>query len=167
MKVIDLLYRYARYNQWAHQSLLDIIGKLSKQQQQATIPSSFNSLYKTLFHVWGAEHLWFLRLNREPVPKMSGDPFNGSMEDLTKALTITDLQWIEWIADKSDNDLTLPVQYTNTAGQSFEQPYDILLHHIFNHSTYHNGQLVSMLRALGINQIPSTDFVTWTRLENA
>jgi uncharacterized damage-inducible protein DinB len=36
--------------------------------------------------------------------------------------------------------------------------------HIFNHNTYHNGQLVTMLRALGVVTIPATDFIVWTRL---
>jgi uncharacterized damage-inducible protein DinB len=50
------------------------------------------------------------------------------------------------------------------AAQAFYQPYDLLLLHIFNHNTYHNGQLVTMLRALGVDKIPSTDFIAWTRL---
>jgi uncharacterized damage-inducible protein DinB len=50
------------------------------------------------------------------------------------------------------------------AGQAFEEPYDLLLTHIFNHSTFHNGQLVTILRALGVEKIPSTDFIFWVRL---
>jgi uncharacterized damage-inducible protein DinB len=163
MLVKELLLRYARYNQWAHKRLLDLINSLTEDQQHATIPSSFDSLYKTVFHIWGAESLWLGRLNREPI-KISGDPFNKSMEKLSKALETVDQQWSDWFTTKDDIQLTEKIHYTNMAGQAFCQPYDLLLLHIFNHNTYHNGQLVTMLRTLIVEKIPSTDFITWARL---
>ena len=44
MLVKTLLQRYARYNQWAHKRLLDLIKNLSTEQHHAVVPSSFNSL---------------------------------------------------------------------------------------------------------------------------
>jgi len=161
MVVKDLLFRYAQYNQWAHKRLLDVIRGLTVEQQHTTIPSSFDSLYKTVFHVWGAQSLWLGRLNHAPI-KISGDPFLGSMEDLSKALETVDQQWVDWFVNKDNNLLEVKIQYKNMAGLDFQQSYDLLLQHIFNHCTYHNGQLVTMLRALGIDKIPSTDFVAWT-----
>jgi uncharacterized damage-inducible protein DinB len=163
MSVKELLLKYARFNQWAHKKLLDRISTLTTEQQHETIPSSFDSLYKTVFHVWGAETLWLGRLNLKPVT-ITGDPLDQSMEKLSEALEKTDQLWLDWIASKEDHELTEKIHYKNKAGQSFQQSYDLLLHHIFNHSTYHNGQLVTMLRALGMDTIPGTDFVTWTYL---
>jgi uncharacterized damage-inducible protein DinB len=161
MTVKDMLQMYARYNQWAHAKLLDLILGLSTEEQHATIPSSFNTLYKTIFHVWGASALWLGRLNLEPI-KISGDPFNSSMEDLARAMKLVDQQWVDWFESKTDKELTEVLHYNNLAGKPFSQSYDLLLQHIFNHGTYHNGQLVTMLRALGLNLIPATDFVAWT-----
>jgi uncharacterized damage-inducible protein DinB len=163
MTAKDLLHRYAQYSQWAHKKLLDLILGLSSEQQHAIVPSSFNSLYKTLFHVWGATKLWLGRLNLAPI-KISGDPFNDSMEELAKALLEVDQQWVDWFVSKTDDELTEMLHYNNLAGMPFQQSYDLLLQHIFNHCTYHNGQLVTMLRALGIDKIPATDFVAWTFL---
>ena len=161
-----MLLQYARFNQWAHERLLNTIGELSANQQHAIVPSSFDSLYKTVFHVWGAESLWLGRLNLAPI-KINGDPFNESMEELSKALKAVDQLWVEWVGSKDDDQLTQKLHYQNKAGQSFYQSYDLLLHHIFNHSTYHNGQLVTMLRAFGVQKIPATDFVAWTFTRNA
>jgi uncharacterized damage-inducible protein DinB len=163
MTVKQLLLQYARYNQWAHKNLLDLMNMLSTEQQHRTVASSFNSLYKTVFHIWAAESLWLARLKPEPV-KISGDPFGGSMEYLSGALETVDHQWMEWFAAKQDSQLSEKVHYTSLAGQAYYQPYDLLLLHVFNHNTYHNGQLVTILRALAVEKIPSTDFVTWTRL---
>jgi len=161
MTVKDLLLRYAKFNQWAHKRLLEVIGGLSPEQQHRSVPSSFDSLYKTVLHVWGAESLWLGRLNMSPI-QISGDPFNGSMDDLRAAMESVDQQWVDWVGSKKDSLLTEEIHYQNKAGLPFQQSYDLLLQHIFNHSTYHNGQLVSMLRNLGSDKIPSTDFVAWT-----
>jgi uncharacterized damage-inducible protein DinB len=163
MTVNDLLQNYARYNQWAHKRLLDLIGTLTEQQQHTIIPSSFDSLYKTVFHVWGAESLWLGRLNLSPT-KITGDPFNESMEKLSKALEAVDQLWVEWVDSKNEDQLKEKLHYNNSAGLPFYQSYDLLLQHIFNHSTYHNGQMVTMLRALAVKNLPSTDFVAWTFL---
>ena len=163
MTVKKLLQNYARFNQWAHKRLLDLIISLPAEQYHAVIPSSFDSLYKTIFHVWGAETLWLGRLNQAPVT-INGDPFNESMVDLANALEAVDHLFVEWIESKNDDQLVKQLDYRNKAGLPFTQSYDILLHHIFNHSTYHNGQLVTMLRAIGIQNIPATDFVAWSFL---
>ena len=166
MDASGLLQNYARFNQWAHERLLDTIGELTADQQHAVIPSSFDSLYKTVFHVWGAESLWLGRLNLAPI-KINGDPFNESMEELSKALKAVDQLWVEWVESRNDEQLVQKLNYHNKAGVPFTQSYDLLLQHIFNHSTYHNGQLVTMLRALGIQNIPATDFVAWTFMRKA
>ncbi len=162
MSIKELLLKYALYSRWAHKRLLDLIITIGPEQQHANISSSFNSLYKTVFHIWVAESLWLGRLNQNPI-KISGDPFNGKMEKLTESLEIVDQQWVDWFSSKEDFRLKEKIQYQNLAGQSFNQPYDLLLIHVFNHNTYHNGQLVTMLRALGVTQIPATDFIAWAR----
>ena len=126
-------------------------------------PVALTACIKQFFHIWGAESLWWGRLNQNPIT-ISGDPFDGSMENLSASLQALDLQWLSWINGKDDMQLAEKIHYKNVAGQPFHEAYDLLLMHIVNHNTYHNGQLVTMLRALGIDKIPSMDFVAWTRL---
>src|SRR5580704_13374794 len=110
MTAKELLHYYACFNQWAHKRLLDLIGTLSSEQQHAIVPSSFNSLYKTVFHVWNSETLWLGRLNLAPV-SVTGDPFNESMEELSRALEAVDQLWVEWVASKDDDQLTQKLHY--------------------------------------------------------
>jgi uncharacterized damage-inducible protein DinB len=164
MTIKELLLDYAIYSRWAHERLLDLINTLTPEQHHATTPSSFDSLYKTISHIWGAESIWLARLSNGTA-KTPGDPFGGSMKKITDSLKEVDENWVKWIREKSDSQLTEKMHYTNSAVQEFYQPYDILLTHIFNHNTYHNGQLVTMLRTLGVEKIPSTDFIAWSRLQ--
>jgi uncharacterized damage-inducible protein DinB len=34
---------------------------------------------------------------------------------------------------------------------------------VMNHGTYHRGQIVNMLRQVGQQKIPGTDFILWCR----
>ena len=61
--------------------------------------------------------------------------------------------------------LTLPLHYTRLNGESYTQPVYKVLAHIFNHSTYHRGQLVTQLRQLGFEDITSTDLTTFYNLK--
>jgi len=54
------------------------------------------------------------------------------------------------------------VRYRNLEGKSFEAPLWQLMQHVANHSTYHRGQVVAMLRMLGAKAV-STDLVLWDR----
>jgi uncharacterized damage-inducible protein DinB len=159
----ELLDQYARFSAWAHKRLLDLINTLGTEEHHKEIASSFNSLYKTVFHVWGAETVWFKRFNQEN-PRIEADPFKQSMSDLSLALEQLDQKIMEWVLNRDEKGLKEKLIYSNSKGQQFDQPYYILLMHLFNHNTYHNGQIVTMLRQLKIEKIPETDFVAWTRL---
>ena len=118
MAVSEMLLNYARYNQWAHKRLLDQINTLTAEQQHAIVASSFDSLYKTVFHVWGAESLWLGRLNQAPIT-ITGDPFNESMEKLSAALEAIDQLWVDWFDSKQDDQLVKKLHYHNKAGLPF------------------------------------------------
>jgi uncharacterized damage-inducible protein DinB len=55
------------------------------------------------------------------------------------------------------------IQYSDFDKAQFKQPTWQMLLHVFNHGTYHRGQLVNMLRQLGVSRIPATDFALWSR----
>lgn len=160
----ELLDQYVRYNAWAHKKILALINTLDEQQQHQEVASSFNSLYKTVFHVWGASSVWFKRLSHENF-RINGDPFNGLMLDLSLALEKLDEQWMNWMLNTDENALKEKLAYSNLKGEPFNQPLNQILMHVFNHSTYHNGQIVTMVRQLKIEKIPATDFIAWTREE--
>ncbi|MBS1599578.1 MAG: hypothetical protein JST75_15240 [Bacteroidetes bacterium] len=159
----ELIDQYAHYNLWAHKRLLDFINTLNMRQHHQQIASSFNSLYKTVLHVWAAETIWFKRFDRESI-RIDTDPFNASMKELSDSLIQLDQKVLDWVLNKDESALVENLTYRNLKGEEFSQPYYLLLMHLFNHGTYHNGQIVTMLRQLKMEKIPDTDFIVWTRL---
>jgi uncharacterized damage-inducible protein DinB len=56
-------------------------------------------------------------------------------------------------------------EYTNLKGEQFSTPFATVIMHCMNHGTYHRGQLVTMFRQLGLEEIPSTDLMTFAKIQ--
>jgi uncharacterized damage-inducible protein DinB len=159
----DLLSQLAAYNTWANQKLLETILALPVDKQKQEVPSSFNSLYKTMLHMYSAESIWWQRMKLQERINIPMEDFNGSVQELAQELLQQNRQWHQWINDATDPMLDHVFQYFSLKRESFKQPIFQMLLHVFNHGTYHRGQLVNMLRQLGIEKIPQTDFIVWSR----
>lgn len=127
------------------------------------LPSSFSSLYKTVLHMWDAESIWWQRMKLQERIIRPGENFKGTLKDIANGLLGQSKQWEEWVSQASELALDHVFQYSTFSGEQFKQPTWQMLLHVFNHGTYHRGQLINMLRQLGIEKLPSTDFIEWAR----
>ena len=159
----ELLSQLAAYNIWANHKLLEIILALPEEKQKQEVPSSFRSLYTTVFHMWDAESIWWQRMKLHERIIRPSDNFNSSMKDVSNGLLQQNQQWQEWVDTSTEPILDHVFQYYSQKKESFKQPIFQMMLHVFNHGTYHRGQLVNMLRQLGIEKIPQTDFIVWSR----
>jgi uncharacterized damage-inducible protein DinB len=159
----ELLVQFASYNLWANTVLMHNILSLPEEQQQQEMASSFKSLYKTTLHIWDAENMWWQRMKLLEHILRPSDAFKGSFHDLVKELQLQDKQWIEWINNAQEHHLQHEFSYQNTKREKFKQPVFQMLLHLFNHGSYHRGQLVNILRQLEVDKIPQTDFIVWSR----
>ena len=158
----ELLQQYAAYNIWASKLLTDRIGKLSEDEINIEIISSFPSLYKTLQHMWLAEEVWWKRLKLTENIVLESAEFTGSFNEMTNALAKQSLQFKDWIDNATESQLVHVFAFVRNKEQ-IKMPVYQMLHHVFNHATYHRGQLVTMLNQLGADKIPSTDFSTFSK----
>jgi uncharacterized damage-inducible protein DinB len=161
--VKELLKQYASYNEWANQNLFDLILTLPEELTDKTITSSFPTIHKTLLPVWDAESVWWQRLKLVEHTVWPGTVSEYSIEEVINNLQQQNKLWIEWINEASDAALTHVFAYQNSKKEQFKQPVFEMLLHVFNHGTYHRGQIVTMLRELGIEKIPPTDFIVFSR----
>jgi uncharacterized damage-inducible protein DinB len=158
-----LLNQFSSYHLWANQQLLDLMKPLPQPLKEQVIESSFNTLTKTALHMWDAESIWWQRMQLQEQIVRPSDGFAGTFDELATALLAQSRQWHEWITAARSYMLDHEFIYYNSKKEKFKQPvYQVLLH-LFNHGTYHRGQLVTMLRQLGVDAIPATDFIVWTR----
>lgn len=159
----EILQQYATYNSWANQKLTELIQSLPDDVLHTTLPSSFSTIHSTLLHMWDAESIWWQRMKLQEVIIPPSSSFKGTTTDVSTSLMHQNKLWETWVKNASVAALDHVFMYQNTRNEQFKQPiYQVILH-IFNHGTYHRGQLVNMLRQAGIEKIPQTDFIAWSR----
>jgi len=158
-----LLEQFPSYTIWANQRIIDPMLVLPEDVHFKESPGSFPGLYNTLMHMWDAESMWWQRMKLQEQIVRPSDGFAGEIQDIIKALTTQSRQWQEWIMHAQEHMLDHEFFYSNTKKERFKQPIYQMLLHLFNHGTYHRGQLVTILRQLGVTDIPQTDFIVWSR----
>lgn len=159
----ELLLQYSAYHLWANGLLLQLINTLPEATHMAETKSSFPSLHQTVLHLWDAESIWWQRLKLQERIVPPSENFNGTTKEATLQLQQIDRQWYQWVNGAQEHVLQHVFQYQNTKRESFKQPVYQMLLHLFNHGTYHRGQMVDQLRQVGITKIPATDFIVWSR----
>lgn len=159
----ELLRQLAAHNIWANQRLTEIIVALPQELQTKEVQSSFSSLHATILHMWDAESIWWQRMKLQESVVAPSANFNGTTAEAVQGLLQQNKQWEEWVNAATDMALEHVFSYYNTKRELFKQPtYQVLLQFL-THGSYHRGQLVNMLRQLGQQKIPGTDFIVWAR----
>lgn len=158
-----LLTDYTRYNLWANKHLSEVMLKLSDEQLDKEITSSFSSIRKTIYHIWGAEDIWKKRLSHEPFEKWAGSDNNFSLEEVIHQWNETSQWFIEFVETSSEDFLKTKLTYKNLAGTEYTNQVSDVIQHVLNHGTFHRGQLITMLRQVGITQLPATDYIAFFR----
>lgn len=161
--MLQLLQSYAAFNAWANQTITDAILEMDEHLHQQIVKSSFPNLYATVLHMWDAESIWWQRMEGHAQLLIPGKEFNPNMKEAVNGLLNQSREWSSWMNRVTEEQLLRNFDYRNMKGESFTSGVWQVVHHLFNHGTYHRGQLVTMMRELGAADIPSTDFIYWYR----
>lgn len=155
------------YHIWANNIVCGWLDKISDEQWKHFVESSFPSIYETVLHLAASEKIWVERLKKFTNLKNLTNTFNGSKDELIKVWKDLSLNFKTFIEDFPEEDLNVKLAFKNTKGVPYNQPYWQLFAHIINHSTYHRGQLVTMLRQVGYTDLSSIDMTTYFRTKDS
>lgn len=146
------------YNDWANGRLLACAAELPPEQWSRDLGGPFPTVLGVVAHVVAAEWIWLRRWQGHS-PTV-GPPWLAAprQEAVVGALAEIEADRAEFLSALSDPDLGRTIHYTLLDGSTGSLPLATLLQHTLNHSTYHRGQLASMLRRLGTTP-PATDLV--------
>ncbi|MFN0081754.1 MAG: DinB family protein [Ferruginibacter sp.] len=158
-----MLAQYAAYNLWANTRLVEVINNLTDEQVDRDITSSYPSIRKTVLHLWDVENIWWQRMKLVEVQVWQSDNFSGSLMELNNNLLAQSKHWKEWIDIATEAALEHEFIYKNSKKDQFKQPVYEMVLHLFNHQSYHRGQLVTMLRQVDVKDIPNTDLISFLR----
>ena len=149
MNTNDIKHIY-EYNRWANESILDAVSKLTAEQFTKDLQSSHRSVRDTVAHILAAEWIWLERW-KGVSPKALFDPADfPTVESVRTRLSDVETECAAFIDGLTDESLTQAVTYTNTRGEKWTYSLGQMMQHVANHSSYHRGQVTTMLRQLGV-----------------
>lgn len=157
-----IILQYVQYNLWANKIIAQVISDKAINLLDKEIPNSFPSLRKTLLHIWDAENIWLTRLNNLPITDWPSKDASKHASVL-KNLINQSQDFLNFVESKNEDCLNTTIEYTNIKGEQFSQPVYTIIMHCMNHSTFHRGQLICMLRQMGFDDLPSTDLISFSR----
>lgn len=142
------------YNRWANARTLQTVSKLTPDQFTTNLQSSHSSVRDTLAHILAAEWIWLERWKgTSPGALLNSTDFR-TIESLKTKWAEVEGGYVEFIDGLSEESLTTVISYRNTKGEEWAYPLGQMLQHVMNHSTYHRGQVTTLLRQLGAEVLP-------------
>ena len=153
------------YNQWSNRQIVAAAGLLSPEDFTRDLQTSHGSVKGTLVHVLGSEWFWLLLLQGEPFEQVMAheqewDPekFASDASALAERWSAIDHDQQAFVKSLTDERLLTRMSFDFYQGQRWKFSVAQYMQHVVNHSSYHRGQVATLLRQLG--QVPSgTDFL--------
>jgi uncharacterized damage-inducible protein DinB len=161
MNVQDIRYLFD-YTHWANHLILDAVEAISVEEQMRDHGFSFQSMHGTLVHMLFAEWAWLNRWqgNSPSAPLRAEDfPDLASIRNYWQQI---EAQYADFLDSLTEEALQANLTYKDIAGNTHHNPLGLLMQHVVNHATLHRGQIVAMIRQLGIKP-PATDFLFFFR----
>ncbi len=150
------------FNAWANRRVLDACDALNVDQFTRDLHSSFPSVRDTVAHIAAAQWIWHERFHGTSPAAPPDWLKNDDRVALCERLGAIDRRLVEFVSGLAVADLERVCEYRNMSGRPSAQPLWQPLQHLANHSTYHRGQIVTLLRQLGA-QPPHTDLILFYR----
>jgi uncharacterized damage-inducible protein DinB len=157
---LETLRELYGYNGWANARSLQAASMVSPADFTKEVGGSFASLRGTLAHMYGAEWIWLERW-RGTSPRSL--PFSldfPDVETIRSRWRDVEREQKEFLGGLDQGRLAEVISYVNLKGEPFAYPLGRMLQHVVNHSTYHRGQVATLLRQLGATPL-STDLLLY------
>lgn len=157
------LVQLVHYNLWANTKIVGFLQKLEPSLLDKEITSSFNTIRKTIYHIWDAEQLWYKRLRGISLKEWPSKSYRGSSQEAFKSFIEQSSMFVGFVEDRNEDELSAELSYYSVDGKPFTNTIADIIQHVVTHSTFHRGQLVTMLRNAGFTELTSTDFIAFKR----
>ena len=138
------------YNEYANQLALDAAEKLTDEQLRHDFKISHGSILGTLAHMAGAEWIWLSRWQGTSPSEIWNDGTFAGLAALRARWAEIEAGRRGMIDAMTEDTLHADLSYRNIKGEAFSLPLIAQMQHVVNHATLHRGQVVGMIRQLGI-----------------
>lgn len=163
MFTIDDFQRLFAYNTWANRQFFDALNKFPEPEYMAERNTSHGGIHGTLLHLVAGERIWVDRWMGISKPKLLSRDVGYALLPLRAVweCAYQDLDLL--LKNLTDRQLHIPMTIHTTDGGEYVHTLAHMMQHLANHSTYHRGQIASMMRQCGTVP-PATDLIIYLRI---
>jgi len=166
MNLADIRHLFD-YTEWANDLAMEAADQLADRDLRRDVRISHKSIFGTLLHMAGAEWIWLERWNGRSPAK--ADAWSQWTPESCADLAMLNDRWSEvverraqYIAELDEQRLDAELPFKLLSGDPSSMRLVDQMQHVANHATLHRGQVVGMIRQLGIDP-PSTDLLFYLR----
>ena len=157
------IYNLYDFNYWAKSRILGVVEPLSDKEYFKDLGSSHGGIHGTLVHSMGAEEIWLKRWKGDSPGSLYKAEDFATLDDVVNRWDMVEHEMMGFCHMlKTDDDLTKLITYKDIKGNQYTQQLYLMMQHLVNHSTYHRGQVITMLRQLGAKPV-GTDMIAFYR----
>jgi uncharacterized damage-inducible protein DinB len=154
LTMLERIQRELAYNTWANWETLNSLSRARNVPERAE---------SVMAHLIAAEWLWMGRLGHGSQamsvwPKLSRLDFANQLSDLSR-------EWQAYLEKLDSASLLQEVRYTNSKGEDWSNAVVDILTHVVLHSSYHRGQVATLLGRTG-EQAAYTDYIECIRRDH-
>jgi uncharacterized damage-inducible protein DinB len=160
---LDEIRDLYRYTDWADERVLGCLRPLPVATLTRELGGSFPTLRRTLAHVISGQWVWLERWEGRIPKQPPGWLPDAELDVLEAALRDVQARRHAWLEQLPPEALTRTLEFHFMNGTPGAFVMADLLMHVVNHSTFHRGQLVTLLRQAGATGLPATDFTEYRR----
>lgn len=151
------------FNAWANERFFDACASLTPEQFAQAIVSSYPSVRETLAHIvmgeWVWLELWLGRTHSAADRQNYASPFKD-LASIRAGWSEVEKQRRRFLNSLTPADLDRVIEYQSLKGNRCAYSLRRMMQHVVNHSTYHRGQLTTLLRQLGAEPC-ATDYLRY------
>jgi uncharacterized damage-inducible protein DinB len=151
------------YNAWAIRRLFDALAALPTEQYQQNLKSSFGSIHGTVCHIVWSEQLWLNRWLGKPAPAVAQGKDVAGLAEARARWEAMEAERAAFLGGFPESRLTATIMIQPSGGgSSYTHTFREMFLHVVDHGSYHRGQIIAMLRQLGVKP-PNTGMMGFFR----
>lgn len=145
----DHFFNFYHYEIWANEKIMESIQMYAPKDQQ---------ILRLFSHILSAQTIWLQRMKLESVLQNAWQVL--AVEECKLQMHQNHQLLLEFI--RNTQNFNQKISYKNTKGEEFTNTIYEILTHLFNHSSYHRGQIVFCLKNY-TQDLPVTDIIFYLR----
>jgi len=150
------------YNAWANRKPFPVLAALPAEPYFRDLKSSHGGIHGTLWHIVWAEELWLNRWLQQPNPAVPQGRDLATLEAAVERWERVEAERATLLAGLTEARLDETVAVKPSTGGEYVHTFRQMFRHAVDHSSYHRGQIVTMLRQLGVTP-PTTGLIYFYR----